>query len=418
MRKKSFISFFIVFCLVFSSCSKNSDTEIVSTTTALPTTTSAPTTIPPTTIPPTTIPPTTIPPTTTVMPYTGYISDLYNDQEVWLCWPGKPEDVCARDQTATAIYADGTLEVIPFEKALNPEVDCFYIYPTTSGDMTPNSDLIPDETQEINTVWAQASRYTEVCDLYAPIYRQNTIPSLLGAIEVPAGVNTYEIAYADVVDAFKHYITTANNGRGFILIGHSQGTSMLRRLLVEEIDQNLELRKRLISAHLIGGSIAAEGKDFETIPACKEKTEIGCVLAYVTFDENKPPPNDSYFGRARQDGTPALCTNPASFNEEGKTILNPFFPSEGQKLLSPESAAEVTTPWITYPDFILGECLDNGTFSYFSVEFLSDPSDPRTDSVGGELTPQWGLHVVDMSVALGDLVDTAHTQSETYLETN
>ena len=352
------------------------------------------------------------------MPYTGYISDLYNDQEVWLCWPGKPEDVCARDQTATAIYADGTLEVIPFEKALNPEVDCFYIYPTTSGDMTPNSDLIPDETQEINTVWAQASRYTEVCDVYAPIYRQNTIPSLLGAIEVPAGVNTYEIAYADVVDAFKHYITTANNGRGFILIGHSQGTSMLRRLLVEEIDQNLELRERLISAHLIGGSIAAEGKDFETIPACKEKTEIGCVLAYVTFDENKPPPNDSYFGRARQDGTPALCTNPASFNEEGKAILNPFFPSEGQKLLSPESAAEVTTPWITYPDFILGECLDNGTFSYFSVEFLSDPSDPRTDSVGGELTPQWGLHVVDMSVALGDLVDTAHTQSETYLETN
>ncbi|MBT3769939.1 MAG: hypothetical protein HOF85_08765 [Acidiferrobacteraceae bacterium] len=89
------------------------------------------------------------------MPYAGYISDLYSDQEVWLCWPGKLEDVCGRDQTATAIYADGTLEVIPFEKALNPEVDCFYIYPTTSGDRTPNSDLIPDETQEINTVWAQ-----------------------------------------------------------------------------------------------------------------------------------------------------------------------------------------------------------------------------------------------------------------------
>ena len=416
MREKGFISFFIVFCLVFSSCSKNSDTEITATTTTLPTTTNAPTT---TTSAPTTIASTTTTTTTTtVVPYAGYISDLYSEQEVWLYWPGKPEDVCARDQTATAIYADGTLEVVPFEKALNPEVDCFYIYPTTSGDRTPNSDLIPDETQEINTVWAQASRYTEVCDVYAPIYRQNTIPSLLGAIEVPEGVNTYEIAYADVLDAFKHYITTANSGRGFILIGHSQGTSMLRRLLVEEIDQNPELRERLISAHLIGGSIAAEGKDFETIPACKEKTEIGCVLAYVTFDENKPPPNNSYFGRARQDGTPALCTNPASFNEEGKAMLNPFFPSAGQKRLSPESTAEVTTPWITYPDFILGECIDNGTFSYFSVEFLSDPSDPRTDSVGGELTPQWGLHIVDMSVALGNLVDTAHAQSEVYLETN
>ncbi|HJP16527.1 MAG TPA: DUF3089 domain-containing protein [Acidimicrobiales bacterium] len=411
MRKKGFISFFIFFCLVFSSCSKNSDTAVVSTTTSLPTiTTNTPTT--------TTNAPTSIPPTTTVIPYDGYVSDLYSDQEVWLCWPGKPEDVCARDQTATAIYADGTLEVIPFEKALNPEVDCFYIYPTTSGDMTPNSDLIPDETQEIHTVWAQASRYSEVCDIYAPIYRQNTIPSLLRVIEVPDGVNTYEIAYADVVDAFKHYITMVNNGRGFILIGHSQGTSMLRRLLVEEIDQNPALRERLISAHLLGGSIAAEGKDFETIPACKEKTEIGCVLAYVTFDENKPPPNDSYFGRSQEDGTPALCTNPASFNEEGKAMLNPYFPSEGQKRLSPESTTEVTTPWITYPDFIFGECIDNGTFSYFSVEFLFDNADPRTDNVGGELTPQWGLHILDMSIALGNLVDTAHTQSQVYLEAN
>ena len=127
MRKKGFISFFIVFCLVLSSCSKNSDTETVSTTTALPTTTNAPTTT--TSAPTTTSAATTIPPTTTVVPYAGYISDLYSDQEVWLCWPGKLEDVCARDQTATAIYADGTLEVVPFEKALNPEVDCFIFTP-------------------------------------------------------------------------------------------------------------------------------------------------------------------------------------------------------------------------------------------------------------------------------------------------
>ena len=167
-----------------------------------------------------------------VVPYDGYVSDLYSDEEVWLCWPGKVEDVCARDQTATAIYADGTLETISFEKAVDPDVDCFYVYPTTSGDRTPNSDLIPDESQEIYTVWAQASRYSEVCNVYAPMYRQNTIPSLLGLITVPEGVNTYEIAYADVVDAFKHYIATENNGRGFILIGHSQGTSMLRLSLI------------------------------------------------------------------------------------------------------------------------------------------------------------------------------------------
>ena len=415
--KKNFISFSSVCLLVLLGCSNASNEENVSTTTQPPTTTAAPSTtqtVTTTVEPSTSQPPTTMAP---VIPYDGYVSDLYSDEEVWLCWPGKVEDICARDQTATAIYADGTLETIPFQKAVNPDVDCFYVYPTTSGDRTPNSDLIPDESQEIYTVWAQASRYSEVCNVYAPIYRQNTVPSLLGLITVPEGVNTYEIAYADVADAFKHYIATENNGQGFILIGHSQGTSMLRRLLIEEIDTNPVLLDQLISAHLIGGSIAAEGKDFRNIPACEQQNEIGCVLAYVTFDEDSPPPFNSYFGRDRR-GAAGLCTNPASFVEEGKAMLNPFFPSSGQKLLSPESTAEVRTPWITYPDFILGECINDGTFSYLSVEILSDDTDPRTDDVGGRLTPEWGLHIIDMSVALGNLVDVAYSQASNYLERN
>ena len=416
MKTKIFISFFSVCLLIPLGCSNASNEESASTTQP-PTTTAAPPTtqaVTTTVAPSTTQPPTTMTP---VVPYDGYVSDLYSDEEVWLCWPAKVEDVCARDQTATAIYADGTLETIPFEKAVDPDVDCFYVYPTTSGDRTPNSDLIPDESQEIYTVWAQASRYSEVCNVYAPMYRQNTVPSLLGLITVPEGVNTYEIAYADVVDAFKHYIATENNGRGFILIGHSQGTSMLRRLLIEEIDTDPALLDQLISAHLIGGSIAAEGKDFRNIPACEQQNEIGCVLAYVTFDEDSPPPYNSYFGRDRR-GAAGLCTNPASFVEEGKAMLNPFFPSSGQKLLSPESTAEVITPWITYPDFILGECINDGTFSYLSVEILSDDTDPRTDDVGGRFTPEWGLHIIDMSVALGNLVDVAHSQAAAYLERN
>ena len=105
MKRKIFISFFSACLLILSSCSNNSNDESISTTTQLPTTSTAPTTTQAATTTVTTSttqPPTTIAP---VVPYGGYISDLYRQEEVWLCWPEKVEDVCARDQTATAIYA-------------------------------------------------------------------------------------------------------------------------------------------------------------------------------------------------------------------------------------------------------------------------------------------------------------------------
>ena len=170
-------------------------------------------------------------------PYQGYISGLYSDPAVWLCWPSS-DDVCERDQTATAIYPDGTSEVISFEKASESAVDCFYVYPTTSGDMTPNSDLIPALTEEISTAWVQVSRYSQVCDVYAPMYRQKTKAGISGAIEVPEddliggpGTTGFEIAYEDIADAFKHYIANTSQERGFILIGHSQGAAMLTQLM-------------------------------------------------------------------------------------------------------------------------------------------------------------------------------------------
>ena len=135
MKTKIFISFFSVCLLILLGCSNASNEESALTTQPPTTTASPPTTqaVTTTVAPSTTQPPTTMAP---VVPYDGYVSDLYSDEEVWLCWPENVEDVCARDQTATAIYADGTLETIPFEKAVDPDVDCFYVYPTTSGDRT------------------------------------------------------------------------------------------------------------------------------------------------------------------------------------------------------------------------------------------------------------------------------------------
>jgi hypothetical protein len=55
-------------------------------------------------------------------------------------------------------------------------------------------------------------------------------------------------------------------------------------------------------------------------------------------------------------------------------------------------------------------------FSYLEITVLADPSDPRIDDIGGDLLglPSWGLHIVDVSLAMGDLVEIVGSQAEAY----
>jgi len=304
--------------------------------------------------------------------------------------------------------------------------------------MTPNSDLRPDEDEEISTIWRQASRYSEACRVYAPIYRQKTKPSNQGVVEVPdddliggPGTTGFEIAYADVVDAFRYYIANSSQGRGFILIGHSQGAAMLTELLKREIDHSPMLRERLVSAHLLGGAhIGASGAEFETISGCTQVDEIGCVIAYNAFRDDSPPGPNTWFGRTWHDSSwdiaswddlswddvvshSSLCVNPAHFGS-GKAELNPFMATHRDL----EETLGVTTAWVTYPGLFTGECIDDGTFGYLSVGVLADVGDLRTRGVDGELDPQTGLHGFDVNIALGDLVTAAKTQANNYAVSN
>lgn len=417
-----------IFVLLSMACSNK--TEPFNETSTLIVETTAPTTETTTPVAETTIP------QTLENPYQGYISGLYDDPAVWLCWPDVA-DACERDQTATAIYPDGTSEVISFEKTSESEVDCFYVYPSTSEDMTPNSDLIPALTEEISTAWVQVSRYSQVCDIYVPMYRQKTKAGISGAVEVPEddliggpGTTGFEIAYEDVADSFKHYIANTSQERGFILIGHSQGTAMLTQLLKREIDQNPLLRTRLVSAHLLGGAhIGQRSSEFETISGCKDANEIGCIIAYNTFRIDAPPPSNSWFGRTWHDASwkdqdiswgniswdevvsnPSLCVNPGNLGS-GKAELMPyFFPNEDMK-----EVFEIETSWVTYPGLLTGECINDGTFGYLSVEISADYEDPRASEISGDFDPQSGLHGLDMNIALGNLITIAETQAISYL---
>ncbi len=368
--------------------------------------------------------------------YAGYASTVYGDLANWLCHPDTV-DVCDDDLGATVVHADGSLELEPFDLVEDAPIDCFYVYPTVSVDPETNSDLVPDPEFEGFVVRNQAARFASQCRLYAPVYRQFTLTALIGALgsdedgddEATPGPDPREIAYESVLDAWKHYIANDNDGRGFVLVGHSQGSGLLRRLMQDEIDSDEQLRDRLVSAILLGTTVAVpEGADvggsLANIPLCRQPDQTGCVISYASFQNTAPPPEDTNFGRASEGM--AACTNPASLGG-GRGTLRPYFESERAGGAFNERAfvrvvdepwaagVDITTPWVTLPDFIEAECVVRGDFSYLEITVLADPSDPRTDDIGGDIIlPSFGLHVVDANLAMGDLVAIVGQQAEAY----
>ena len=107
------------------------------------------------------------------------------------------------------------------------------------------------------------------------MYRQYTLQALT---QRPAGPPQRSFvnpaAYADVVQAWRTYLRKYNHGRGVVLIGHSQGTLVLRQVIAKEIDPKPAARRLLVSAVLLGGNVLVKrgedvGGDFQHIPACR-----------------------------------------------------------------------------------------------------------------------------------------------------
>jgi pimeloyl-ACP methyl ester carboxylesterase len=306
---------------------------------------------------------------------------------------------------------DGTKTVQEGSPAADPKIDCFYVYPTVSAQPTPNADLTIDPA-EVSVAVAQAARYSQVCRVFAPMYRQVTVAGLLGLRSAAGG----KIAFGDVLSAWKDYLARYNEGRGVVLIGHSQGSFILRQLISKYIEPSPSVRGRIVSAILLGGNVIVPagkdvGGDFKFLGACHSASQTGCVIAFSSFDHT-PPPN-SLFGRARKPGEQVLCTNPAAL-DAGSRALDPYLPAHRQtfpfSFTVPPLAA---TPWVSYPDLFTAQCENVGGASWLQVTDVRKPGDTRP-KLRDALGPTWGLHVYDGNIALGNLVDIVRSEATAY----
>lgn len=367
----------------------------------------------------------------TLKRYSKYTPQQYAGTNNWLCHPDA-DDLCDDDLDATQVNADGSTKVIPWTPAKNAPVDCFYVYPTISADPGSNSDLNPSPEQEGYAARNQVARLGEQCRVFAPVYRQVTLAGLTGK----ASPDAWDIAYDDILDAWKSYMAQANDGRGVVLIGHSQGAGMLKRLIEEEVDPNDDVRSHLVSAYLAGGSVAVPkgklvGGEFKHIALCSKADEAGCVVTWSTFRSTAPPPDDAIFGRTTEAGMRAGCVSPAKL-ASGSTNLHGFFPADRSATILAGGQAGppatptvenswvdpkvgvVDTPFVTLPGLTSGACASNDSADWLEITVNGDPADPRADNIGGDLSPQWGLHLVDISLVMGDIQTAVDSQTSAY----
>jgi hypothetical protein len=337
---------------------------------------------------------------------------------VWLCRPGQASDPCTASLRTIVVQPDGKRHVVDYEPAKDPGIDCFYLYPYISHQTTANANLHVDP-QETAIAELEASPFSQDCRVYAPMYREATDFATSAAARATAS----RIASDSVLRAWHDYLAHYNDGRGVVLIGHSEGSYQLTELLAEHIDQVPSVRKLLVSAIITGVDDPVYKVGFgplETIGPCQSTTQTGCVVDFNAFTQT--PPADSLFGRvpeAEIDGHPVedICTNPADLSGGSGKLISMY----RTQLATQEVAGSTTngifgshpptssTPWIEYQDAYSAKCVVTHGYRILLVKPIGDAPE-----LTAAPTAAWGLHIDDPNLAMGNLVALVRSQAQAY----
>ena len=398
----------------------------------------------------------------------------YSDPNLWVCRPGIDPNPCYGDHgelDTTELLPDGGQNVIKHVRATNPKFDCFYVYPTVYLSGNGSQTNLSDVSYVLDALMSQGARMSELCEVYAPLYRQlmfvpssppagdagaadsgssDASPSDAGASEAGTDATSGDaevaesgasdasasdggllnafggaaaaLALSDVRNAFKYYLDHFNNGRKFVIMGHSQGTGMLMAMMQTDVDPDASTRAQMISALLIGGGASVAtgqttGGTFQNIPICTDAGSTGCMIAYSSYDVTSPPGANALFGHAGS-GQQTACTNPGTLNNNPGPYLESYFPTHVNNPLltpSPMTMTDASTAFILYRNAFQGNCIvDQNAFSYLQIKLLVDAGDPRgippyvlpsAEAIG------FGLHTVDWHLPMRDLIDVVKAQA-------
>jgi len=192
------------------------------------------------------------------------------------------------------------------------DVDVIYFYPTTfskASDDAPEIADIDDEgmrEKAASVFKVQATVFEEDCNIYAPFYRQADAPYTLTLNFEDNKELMYYSASQDPSAALDYYFEHYNNGKPFILAGHSQGSQILTGILANYMKDHPEYYEKMIAAYVIGYSVTEDYlAENPHLKFAKGADDTGVIISYNTE------------GRANKDSNNAVV-------REGAISINPL----------------------------------------------------------------------------------------------
>ncbi len=204
------------------------------------------------------------------------------------------------------------------------KADVFYVHPTTHETLFSFGNAALDDADANagvdETLRFQASAFNGAARVFAPRYRQASLLAL--AVDDADGAASIERAYADVRAAFDEYVDKRSDGRPFLLAGHSQGSTMLIRLIRERLDGK-PLQSRLVAAYLLGELVGTD--TFTALRPCRTATETGCFVSWATARRGATPSlacgsrqlSDCAGATVHTEELPVVCVNPLTWTPGG-----------------------------------------------------------------------------------------------------
>ena len=343
------------------------------------------------------------------------------EDTVWICKPGQADDLCAGTIEGSTLPPPGqAAQPLGYTRPDEAPIDCFYLYPTQSDQPGPNANL--DKDPPIRRVVVQQARmFSTVCDVYAPMYRQ--VPLDGNQLSHNPSVET---AYQSAKGAFEDFLRNHNEDRGFIMLGHSQGSAHVARLIAELVDTDRDLRKRFVGAIAPGANISVPigkpvGGLFDNVPACTDVGQYGCVTAFSTYND-VPGPTAAFsridFGywiypepRPSAAEFEVMCTNPALL-DGGNGNLEPLVNFD---YLVSAPPSETAAPWAGQPEYYRAECKRQDGAHWLNLSKVGLQGDTRPD-LGAAVASGSNYHVPEVNLTEGNLLRIAQMQSDGFVD--
>ncbi len=221
-------------------------------------------------------------------------------------------DVPASDATDYSLRDNWC--VIP---EITKKVDTIFIYPTVYCNYKKDAPQYAPLHDEMMTEGAEreyqklAGVFEESTNVFVPYYRQANITIEVEAYDRDGDLESClegEYPETDINAALDYYFKNYNDGRLFILAGHSQGAAMVRLILKNYFGAHPEYYKRMVVAYVIGYSITRDDlRDYPYLKFAQGESDTGVIVSWNTEGEGN---KNAYNIVVMKDG---VCINPINW---------------------------------------------------------------------------------------------------------